>query len=129
MVKLNLEGLTRILILFFPVVGLVLFAYGQTPAELLIAIDGLSQAEGSLDMLTSATRGLAVIPLFMALFSDAFCSIEEEIVICEYDRVGWQRSFKSVCYWIIVLILVVSFIYRGNATPMEWLIHMIQFIG
>ena len=129
LVKLNVEGLVRIVILFFPVLGLVLFVCDRTPVELLIEIGGLSQAGGSLDMLATVTRGLLAIPLFMLILAEAFCSISEEIVMCEHERVGWRRSFRAVCNLTIVLILVVSFIIRGNATPMDWLLHMIQLVG
>lgn len=129
LVKLNVEGLSRIVILFFPVLGLVVFVCDRTPVELLIEIGGLSQAGGSLDMLATVTRGLLAIPLFMLILAEAFCSIGEEIVICEHERVGWRRSFRAACNLTIVLILVVSFIIRGNATPMDWLLHMIQLVG
>ena len=129
MVKLNAEGLVRILILLFPVVGLVVFAYGQTSAELLIEIGGLTQASDGHDILATATRGLVAIPVFMQIPAEAFCSIGEEIVIYEHGRVGWSKSFRAACNLAIVLILVVSFIIRGSATPMDWLLHMIQLVG
>lgn len=75
LVKLNVEGLVRILILFFLVLGLVVFAYDQTSAELLIEIGGLSQAGGHLNMLATVTRGLLAIPLFMLILAEAFWAI------------------------------------------------------
>lgn len=129
LVKLNVEGLVRILILFFPVLGLVVFAYDQTSAELLIEIGGLSQAGGHLNMLATVTRGLLAIPLFMLILAEAFWAIGEEIVVCEHERVGWRMSFKAACSLMIISILVVSFCRRGNATPMDWLLHMIQLVG
>ena len=129
LVQLNVEGLVRILILFFPVLGLVVFAYDQTSAELLIEIGGLSQAGGHLNMLAAVTRGLLAIPLFMLILAEAFWAIGEEIVICEHERVGWRKSLRAACSLMIISILIVSFCRRGNVTPMDWLLHMIQLVG
>lgn len=41
LVKLNVEGLARIVILFFPVLGLVVFVCDRTPVELLIEIGAM----------------------------------------------------------------------------------------
>lgn len=92
----------RILILLFPVVGLVVFAYSQTSAELLIEIGGLTQASDGLDILATATRGLVAFPVFMQIPAEAFCSIGEEIVIYEHGRVGWSKSFRAACNLAIV---------------------------
>lgn len=129
MVKPNREGLTRTVILFIPLVILVVFAYDQTSAQLLIDAGALSQGADDLDILSTATRGLAAIPLFMLLLAEAFWTIGEEIVVCEYERVGWRKSFRAACSLMIISILVVSFCRRGNATPMDWLLHMIQLVG
>ena len=115
--------------MFIPLVILVVFAYDQTSAQLLIDAGALSQGADDLDILSTVTRGLAAIPLFMLLLAEAFWAIGEEIVICEHERVGWRKSFRAACSLMIISILVVSFCRRGNVTPMDWLLHMIQLVG
>lgn len=128
MVKPNREGLTRTVILFIPLVVLVVFVYVKTPKQLLIDTGALSQGADDLNMLATVTRGLLAIPLFMLIVAEAFWAIGEEIVVCEHERVGWRKSFRAACSLMIISILVVSFCRRGNATPMDWLLHMIQLV-
>ena len=115
--------------MFIPLVILVVFVYVKTPERLLIDTGALSRGADDLDILSTVIRGLAAIPLFMLLLAEAFWAIGEEFVVCEHERVGWRNSFRAACSLMIISILVVSFCRRGNATPMDWLLHMIQLVG